>query len=61
MNDPTLTIGQSGFVKIWSNSVRFSLFLNTEWEFLHAVFTTMRYSFVKTENEGARAPRLRKH
>ena len=40
---PHLTIGQSGFVEIWPNSVRFSTFLSTEWEFLHAVFTTMRY------------------
>ena len=52
--DPTLTLGQSGFVEIWSNSVRFSTFLRTEWEFLHAVFATMRYfCYKKKENECA--------
>ena len=47
MNDPILTIGQSDSVEIWPNSVRFSNFRSTEWEFLHAVFTTMRCFYFK--------------
>ena len=43
--DPTLTVGQSGFADNELISVRFSTFLFTEWEFLHAVFTTMRYFY----------------
>ena len=43
----TLTIGQSGSVEICPNSVRFSTFLGTEWEFLHAVFTTTRFLIEK--------------
>ena len=34
-------------MEIRSNSVRSSTFLSTEWEFLHAVFTTMRYCYYK--------------
>ena len=59
MNDPTLEMGQSGFMKFWLNSVRFSTFLNTEKEILHTAFTTMRFfvSFiVKTENGSWEAP-----
>ena len=54
------TIVQSGFVEIWSNSVRFSTFLGTEWEFLHAVFTTMRYFDYKNrkwERLGSQVPK----
>ena len=54
--DPTLTIGQSGFVEIRSNSVRFSTFLGTEWEFLHAVFTTMRYFLINTKKRALGLP-----
>ena len=42
-------MGQSGFVEIRSNSVRFSTFLSTEWEFLHAAFTTTRFGYYKNE------------
>ena len=45
--DPTLTIGQSGFVEIWSDSVPFSTFLSTEKEFFDAVFSTMRFFLCK--------------
>ena len=45
--DPTVTIGQSGFVEIWSNSVRFSTFLSTDGEFSHAIFTVTRCFYYK--------------
>ena len=54
MDDPTLAQRQSSFVENWSNSVRFSTFLSTEKEFLHAVFTTMRYFYYKNR-KGERA------
>ena len=59
IDDPTLAIGQSCFVEFWSNSVRFSTFLYTEWEFLHVIFTTTRYLYHKnriSERAGSLSP-----
>ena len=49
-------------MEFWSNSVRFSTFLYTEWEFLHAIFTTTRYLYHKnriTERAGVGGARFR--
>ena len=40
--------------------MRFSTFLSTEWEFLHAVFTTTLSFLNKTENENPQLPKASK-